>query len=89
MPELASRPRAVVRSIAVPAEGTPVLEPLASVSRPTGRADAPELVMAAPVEMWFGESRIGVKAGTKTYAQFRKYADALFEDLRDSENRRG
>lgn len=43
--------------------------------------DVPELVMAAPVEMWFGESRIGVKAGTPTYDRFRKYADVLLGDL--------
>jgi hypothetical protein len=38
--------------------------------------------MVAPVEMWFGEARVGVKAGTKTYAQFRKYADVLLGDLK-------
>lgn len=46
------------------------------------RADAPELTMVAPVEMWFGEARVGVKAGTKTYEQFRKYADVLLGDLK-------
>lgn len=68
--------------------GTPsrVNEPLApSVAPPRERvttAVLEEIVLAAPVEMWFGESRIGVKAGTKTYAQFRKYADVLFGDLK-------
>jgi hypothetical protein len=38
--------------------------------------------MAAPVEMWFGEARVGVKAGTRTYAQFRRYADVLLRDLK-------
>jgi hypothetical protein len=38
--------------------------------------------MVAPVEMWFGEARVGVRAGTKTYAQFRKYADVLLGDLK-------
>jgi hypothetical protein len=38
--------------------------------------------MVAPVEMWFGDARVGVKAGTKTYAQFRKYADVLLGDLK-------
>ena len=52
-----------------------------------GQCKLEELVMAAPVEMWFGESRIGVKAGTKTYAQFRKYADVLFADLHEAKNR--
>lgn len=44
----------------------------------------PHMVMAAPVEMWFGESRVGVKAGTATYDRFRKYADVLLEDFRAS-----
>jgi hypothetical protein len=38
--------------------------------------------MVAPVEMWFGEARVGVRAGTKTYAQFRRYADVLLGDLK-------
>jgi hypothetical protein len=38
--------------------------------------------MAAPVEMWFGEARVGVKAGTKTYEQFQKYARVLLGDLK-------
>jgi len=47
------------------------------------RSQAPDYKMAAPVEMWFGQSRIGVKAGTKTYAQFRRYADVLLADLKE------
>ncbi len=59
---------------------------------PTGtaaprRRDVPELVMEAPVEMWFGDSRVGVKAGTATYERFRKYADVLLSDLRESRAR--
>jgi len=48
------------------------------------RSQAPELVMVAPVEMWFGDARVGVKAGTKTYAQFRKYADVLIDGLKET-----
>ena len=48
---------------------------------------APEFVLAAPVEMWFGEHRVGVKAGTRTYDQFRRYAETLFEDLKAADNR--
>ena len=48
------------------------------------RSQAPVVVMVAPVEMWFGDARIGVKAGTKTYAQFRKYADVLIDGLKDT-----
>ena len=46
-----------------------------------------ELVMSAPVEMWFGEYRVGVKLGTKTHAQFRKYADVLLGDLKGTGGR--
>ena len=38
--------------------------------------------MVAPVEMWFGEYRVGVKAGSKTHTQFRKYADVLLGELK-------
>ena len=55
-------------------------EPLAPLAL---RSQTPELVMVAPVEMWFGEARVGVKAGTKTYEQFRRYADILLGDLKD------
>lgn len=60
------------------------LEPVEKerVEHPTGgRESAPEMVLAAPVEMWFGESRVGVRAGSATYDRFRKYADALLIDL--------
>jgi hypothetical protein len=83
-----SRPRAVVREVDTergPDSSAAPLTPLATQagSASSGvRANTPELVMAAPVEMWFGDSRVGVKRGTKTYTQFRRYADALFEDLR-------
>ena len=88
------RPKTVVRSLeqdARLAQRKVPLEPLAA-TQPTadstaGRSKLDEIVMAAPVEMWFGESRIGVKAGTKTYAQFRKYADVLFADLHEAKNR--
>jgi hypothetical protein len=40
------------------------------------------------VEMWFGDHRVGVKHGTKTYDQFRRYADSLFDDLRGAGNAR-
>jgi len=93
-PQRPQRPRTVVRSIdaARPVPGpSPVLEPLAptapTAAGATGRSDIEDLVMAAPVEMWFGDSRIGVKAGTKTYLQFRKYADVLFGDLKAAKTR--
>ena len=43
--------------------------------------------MVAPVEMWFGDYRVGVKAGSKTHARFRKYADVLLAELKDDGKR--
>ena len=88
-----ARPRAVVRT-AVPDGGlgssAVILTPLeAAAPGPAGPAGEPaaDLVMVAPIEMWFGDSRVGVKAGTKTYEQFRKYADVLFAELQVSKAR--
>ncbi len=75
--ELPRRKRAQQLPRAPRAAGTPALAP-----ESRERSHAPELVMAAPVEMWFGDHRVGVKHGTKTYDQFRRYADSLFDDLR-------
>ncbi len=93
-PARAPRPRAVVRA-ATPERGAATsagrLAPLATqASDPQSkeRSLAPELTMAAPVEMWFGDHRVGVKHGTKTYDQFRRYADSLFDDLRGAESAR-
>lgn len=51
------------------------------------RGSVPDLVMEAPIEMWFGDARVGVKAGTATFDRFRKYADVLLHDLRASKAR--
>jgi len=45
-------------------------------------SSVPEHELVAPVEMWFGEARVGVKPGTRTYELFRKYADELFDEYR-------
>jgi len=80
------RPVAHVRPEALeglrPSEPAPVGFPAKPPDAPTGGRDsAPELVLAAPVEMWFGESRVGVRAGSATFDRFRKYADTLLIDL--------
>lgn len=62
-------------------------QPVVAPEVTAGRASAPDLVMEAPVEMWFGDSRVGVKAGTATYERFRKYADVLLADLREASAR--
>jgi hypothetical protein len=43
--------------------------------------------MVAPVQMWFGDYAVAVKAGSKTHTQFRKYADVLLAELRDAGQR--
>lgn len=87
------RPRTVVRSIESALHDQPqepTLEPLVPAPKQhtniPARAEFVDMVMAAPVEIWIGDSRIGVKAGTRTYNQFRKYADVLFEDLAKSKS---
>lgn len=81
-PSHPARVRPVARVHA--ADGAVVEYPSQRREAPTAppRDVAPEMVLQAPVEMWFGDTRIGVKAGTATYERFRKYADALFDDLR-------
>jgi hypothetical protein len=88
--ERSARPRAHVRAPLEPgvvAGGDSIPRHAQPSSFPPHglRAQAPPLTMAAPVEMWFGEARVGVKAGTKTYQQFRKYADILLGDLKDTD----
>ncbi|MEI7815217.1 MAG: hypothetical protein WCJ13_10585, partial [Coriobacteriia bacterium] len=55
----------------------PAPAPLSPAPRPAAYTE-----MVAPVAMCFGEYRVGVKAGSNTHAQFRKYADALLADLK-------
>lgn len=82
-----ARPRAVVSAAleqhdAVSVQGVGPLATPAHTAEEHARDATLELVMAAPVEMWFGDHRVGVKRGTRTYDQFRRYADALLDDLR-------
>jgi hypothetical protein len=61
----------------------PVAESInAPASVPGRRPEIPERVLVAPVEMWFGDARVGVRAGTKTYDSFQRIAALLFEDLK-------
>jgi hypothetical protein len=32
--------------------------------------------------MWFGDDRVGVKPGSRTYDLFQKYASVMLDDLR-------
>ena len=84
------RPRAHVRAnldaiLPVPSESEFEHAAVRSSFQEAGlRSQAPDFQMVAPVEMWFGDSRGGVKAGTKTYEQFKKYADVLIDGLKDT-----
>jgi len=55
----------------------------ASTPEPSRPAEVPEYSLIAPVELHFtvGEGRIGVKAGTRTYAEFQRLARVLLSDL--------
>ena len=74
----------VPRTFDVP-EPVVSVEPLpASASVPAQTPQVPEHVMIAPVEMWFGDARVGVRAGTKTYDSFQRIARLLFDDLKQA-----
>ncbi len=88
-----ARPRATVRVNPIPedvaaSDGSARTSEAAApqMGRPSD-ADIPELVLETPVEMWFGESRVGVKPGSATYERFRNFADVLFDDLNESRTR--
>jgi hypothetical protein len=83
----AERPRANARPLP---EAAVAVTPATLVwpdepASPPARAEFVDMV--APVEMWFGDYRVGVKAGSKTHTQFRKYADALLGDLKGESER--
>ncbi|MRS13142.1 MAG: hypothetical protein EG823_08785 [Actinobacteria bacterium] len=62
-------------------EPAPEPAPIPARARP---ADVPEYRLVAPVELHFtvGEGRIGVKAGTRSFAEFQRLAGILLQDLR-------
>ncbi len=60
----------------------PPQAPLGSVTdaHPSGR----NYRLEAPVELWFGEVRMGVKAGSRSHEEFARLADELLTDLRNA-----
>lgn len=52
--------------------------------RPESRDAVPEVHLSAPVEMWFGVSRVGVRRGSETHQRFVHYANSLLDDLHAS-----
>lgn len=87
-----ARPAVVVRTPDTPEVALPTESPAMVSSRPTvpvldepgSKPRIPEHVLVAPVEMWFQDHRVGVKAGTKTYDQFQRIAQVLFDDLKQA-----
>jgi len=89
----AQEPRPQVAAVARPAEPRPpvVVHAESPPAVPGGFASDPrqsareaagaEFELVAPVEMWFGEARVGVKPGSKTYDRFQRIAKVLFDDL--------
>ena len=70
VPAPVARPKAQVRALPADPLGDGIPERPVGSQEPIAPqpARAEDLDMVAPVEMWFGEYRVGVKAGTKTYA---------------------
>ncbi|MCL4554390.1 MAG: hypothetical protein M1565_04570, partial [Actinobacteria bacterium] len=58
-------------------------EPEAALE-PEPEPERHQFVPVAPVEMWFGEARVGVKEGSRTYSLLTGYAQTLFDDLKRS-----
>lgn len=50
-------------------------------------ARAADYRLLMPVELWFGEHRIGVRPGTPTCAAFQRFANALLAELKAARDR--
>lgn len=99
-PPESDRPVATATPSSAPLEAVPAVEQAqaatavpgapAMAQRPRSRVrgfsaeNVPEHELVAPVEMWFGDARVGVKPGSKTYDRFQRIAKVLFDDLKAS-----
>lgn len=92
-PARPARPVAVVASVppAGAESGAAAPRPAAVVaSIATERPDSvPEYALVAPVELHFtgGQGRVGVKPGTRSYAEFQRLAGIMLGDLRAARER--
>lgn len=92
-PARPARPVAVVASVppARAESGAAAPRPAAVVaSATTERPDSvPEYALVAPVELHFtgGQGRVGVKPGTRSYAEFQRLAGIMLGDLRAARER--
>lgn len=75
-PEPAPRPKVVVATV-----------PPAPRPAPAAVVQVGAYKMAAPVELWFGELRVAVRAGSNTERRFQRYASVLLEELAAAEGR--
>ena len=93
VPARPARPVAVVASVPPDGAESGVAAPrpaavVASVA--TERPDSvPEYALVAPVELHFtgGQGRVGVKPGTRSYAEFQRLAGIMLGDLRAARER--
>ena len=93
-PAPAPRPVAVVAPTPAPGAGTVPVTPRPAASVPSAdlvdRVSAgPEYALVAPVELHFtgGQGRVGVKPGTRSYAEFQRLAGIMLGDLRAARER--
>lgn len=55
-------------------------EPQPPLESPPALPSSPELLIA-PVELWFGSTRVGVVRGSATHEEFERYASVLLSEL--------
>lgn len=78
------RPAAVIHSEPVEPPERVAAVPSAPSMSADRLAASEQLILVAPVEMWFGEARVGVKPGSNTYDRFQRIAKVLFDDLKQA-----
>ncbi len=86
-PEPRARPAVTLRVASRPVDVDAAHQVLDVEPQPTRVPPAhgdEQHILVSPVEMWFGDFRIGVKPGTKTFAEFQRLAGILFDDLRSA-----
>lgn len=87
-----ARPAAVVAAIpAAVSDGGPVTQGAAMAAAPSGgrTTSVEDYALVAPVELHFtgAQGRVGVKPGTRSYAEFQRLAGIMLGDLRVARGR--
>lgn len=78
----APRPAVRVAGLRVPVDASTEAGGQADDDESSG--DVPNIELSSPVEMWFGEHRVGVKEGSATFDRLQRYAATLLDDLEAS-----